>query len=291
MKLNRLFVLGMLSAGLMLTSCEEETTDNTDGTTDTTDNGGGDTVTPTPITLESTDAPAAGDVFTVSVDSTLSATYDISTGENKTWNFADLMADESDVYTFTSYTASDIPGATVSVVATSDPTTVTYIGQSNTSSDVVGISILGLSLPLSDEMNVMTFPATYGDTGNDTFSASKAFHKDEVPSALLSSDPSITDYLAVLDSVKITRTGSVTTDINGWGELTYGTTTKEVLRVEKTETATQVIAVYINGLGFLDVLTENIDRHYVQFQAKDSGLPQVEFELDADDSITEVSFQ
>lgn len=292
MKLNRLFVLGMLSVGLMLTSCEEETTDTADnvGTSDNTDNGG-TTEVPTPITLESTDAPTAGDIFTVSMDSTLSATYDISTGENKTWNFADLMEDESDTYTFTPFTGTDVAGATMTLVATSDPTTVTFIGTTNTSSDVVGISVMGLTVPLSDAMNVMTYPATYGDTGNDTFEAMESFHKDDVPSALLSSDPSIAAYISVLDSVKITRTGTVTTDINGWGELTYGSTTKDVLRIEKTEDATQVIAVYINGLGWLNVLTDTISRHYVQFQAKDSGLPQVEFELDADDNITEVSFQ
>lgn len=291
MKLNRLFVLGMLSAGLMLTSCDDETTDpdNTDNT-DNTDNGG-TTETPTAITLESTDAPSAGQTFTLSIDSTLSATYDISTGENKSWNFSDLMEDESDTYTFTSFTGTEVPGATMTLVAASDPTTVTFVSHSNTSSDVVGISIMGLTVPLSDGMNIMSYPATFGDTGNDTFEASKAFHKDVVPSELLSSDPSIEAYITVLDSVKITRTGTVTTDINGWGEATYGSTTKEVLRIEKTENATQVVAVYINGLGWLNVLTDTIDRHYVQFQAKDSGLPQLEFDLDANDNITQVSFQ
>ena len=100
------------------------------------------------------DSPTAGDIFTVSLDSTLSATYDISTGENKTWNFADLMEDESDTYTFTPFTGTDVAGATMTLVAASDPTTVTFIGTTNTSSDVVGISVMGLTVPLSDAMNV-----------------------------------------------------------------------------------------------------------------------------------------
>lgn len=279
MKLERLFAVGLLSAGLMFTACSEEEEDTTDN--GGTGNGGDDTTeVPVSITVDGTNAPTVGDIIYLSEDTLLQDSIDMAAGENASWNFDWLVEHDVDTMTFIdpSTTASAAVFTDANLAIETEPMSHMYLNSSATGVEVLGMSAnMGSPIPVAlgfqDPMSLIFYPMTNGDNFSDDFSSINT-----IPFSIdLGNGVSV-------DSMRMTRTGSVSLAVNGWGELTSPKGTYEVIRIERTEETSEVVEMrmVIMGVGSWTSVENNSDsRTTVQFQANEFAFPLVEFEMDS----------
>jgi hypothetical protein len=276
MKLERLFAVGLLSAGLMFTACSEEDTTDNGGT----GNGGDDTTeVPVSITVDGTNAPTVGDIIYLSEDTLLQDSIDLAAGENASWNFDWLVEHDVDTMTFIdpSTTASGAAFTGANLAIETDPMSYMFLNSSATGVEVLGMSASMESIPVAlgfqDPMSLIFYPMTFGDDFFDDFSSVNtiAFNMELAQGV-------------EVDSIRMARTGSVSLAVNGWGELTSPKGTYEVIRIERTEETSEVVEMrmVIMGVGSWTSVENNSDsRTTVQFQANEFAFPLVEFEMDS----------
>lgn len=274
MKLEKLFTLGLLSAGIMFTSCQDDEDPVDDG------NGGGDNNTPTSITFDGSTTPSIGDVYYQSVDTVLQDSVMMGEGENMAWNFDWLT--EYFVDTLSIVDPSTTPGGASfpeSDYAFQDGDEEFYFYASNTATGIEADGYAGdmigdgnsLSLVFDNPMNFTMFPATYGDSFSDDF------YMDQTMAISVEIQPGI-----YADSLRMKREGTVTADVNGWGEVTSPMGSYDAIRIARSENSTDSTWIYVEFAGgWMNVGGEMTSNHGVQFQANEFVLPVVQFDMDS----------
>jgi len=288
MKLERLFAVGLLSAGLMFTACSEEEDDTTDN--GGAGNGGDDTTeVPVSITVDGTNAPMVGDVIYLSEDTLLQDYIDMASGENTSWNFDWLTEHDVDTMTFIdpSTTANGSLFVDANLAIETEPMSNMFLNSSATGVEVLGMSAnmeespIPIALGFQDPMSLIFYPMTFGDDFSDNFSSVNTIAFNIELDGV------------VVDSIRMERTGSVSLTVNGWGELTSPKGTYDVVRIERTEETSEVVAMRMVVAGFgswMNVENNTESRTTVQFQANEFAFPLVEFEMDSLNNPMKASF-
>lgn len=277
MKLERLFTLGFVSAGMMLTSCadEEPTDDNGNG------NGNGNT-DPAAITIDGSATISAGTTIYQAVDTLLQDSVMMGEGEDMEWDFTWMVEHETDTMEFSNPVmapnSGDFPNADMVLF---DDAAI-FIEETATSYDAIGMvmdmsedgSGDYVSVPFTNPMSYLMFPADYGDILTDDYQAEQ----------IMPFDTSFSQggFTVTVDSLKFITGGDISFNYNGWGELTSDLGTFEVLRTLRTEEKYDSVFMHTDLLGWVPVENNSEMNKAVLFISNDYAFPLIEFELDSD---------
>lgn len=204
------------------------------------------------ITLGTGHLPQIGDQYSVGIDSQYywveDPAYDLGPGTNKSW---DLIVSADGLQGFEYKNASmggssaDFPDADMvgpflggEGYFKFDNDSVKVLGYAGSPSELV--EDLDVIVPFIPDLTMLPPNMTYGDTYTDNY----AFYTETGAFSAMG---------VSVDSSKISVTGTVAYDINGWGTFTTPYGTWDVLRVEQTEYRFTQIDVLVPFFGWQDV--------------------------------------
>ncbi len=205
------------------------------------------------ITLGTGHLPQIGDWYSVGIDSQYywvdEPVYDLGPGTNKTWDMSVVDTDglSGAVYKAASAgsAAADFPTADMTGPFLGgegyfkfDNDSVKVLGYAGSPSELV--AELDVSVPFIPDLTLIPPNFTYGDVYTDDY----AFYTET---------GAFTAMGVSVDSSKISVTGTIKYDANGWGNFTTPYGTWDVLRIERTEYRFTQIDVLVPFFGWQDV--------------------------------------
>lgn len=279
MKLNRLLVLG-LAAGIALSSCADEEDPVDPGTGNGNGNGNtGGNNEPTAITIDGSATLETGTTLVFSVDTVLNDSLEVDTGANLTWNFDWLVEHEENTTDILDPANTDwtsyFPNATA-VLDEGDQ--MIYVEQGAAETVALGFAgdMLGTGADtcavFSDPMTFIQYPITFGDAYTDDYALE-----------FLSDGSSISQPGFEVDSIKMVMTGTNSSEVNGWGDLTIPAGTYASLKLDRTEDASTIIYIKssMTGPDWYEVQNEQNTNVSTQFFGEDFAMPILELGMDS----------
>lgn len=231
------------------------------------------------ISLLQTDAPAVGDVFIESSDTTLSAYTIGQSGPNRIWDFRNLLVMESDTLTFIA--TNDAPRAesfpNASIVGKIDSVYTFAIANNE------GLFFLGI---VSDFFDVDTFYALKFDLAPKLL----AYPTTSTTSFIDTSKFDVSEFSSVFgDSVRIVQEEVHQVNVDAFGTLRMPSGNFNVLRQKRMIISYDTIEVRNNGLWF--PIQAGTDTSYTyEWLAKESKGPLLTISTNAAGTITDINF-
>lgn len=231
------------------------------------------------ISITTADAPAVGDLFVQSADTSFSQINIGESGPNRVWDFRNLLVIESDTLQFI---------ATTDAPKNEDFPTATHVGQVDSIYTYAqvrddGLYFLGIvsdffdvdtffSLQFEDAPRLLAYPTTSTTTYTDT------------------SRFDISDFSDVFtDSVRITQKEFNTVTVDAFGTLQLPSGNFDVLRQNRMVITFDTIEVRNEGLWF--PIEAGVDTTYTyEWLAKEAKGPILTITTAADGRITDVDF-
>jgi len=181
------------------------------------------------ITLNSTDVFQTGDTRPIVFADSTGVTPGDS-GPNRTWDYSDLVAIDTDTYTFefaapgaTPYGAS-FPSANLAEIQEDMDGVLSYVYWNVDSAQAEIVGIVGgddIEIPYSDPQRVITFPFTYNSSQTDTFAST-----------------------FTVEGTTVNRTGDIETEGDAYGTvITPAGTFNNALRLKISQNIRDVVSV------------------------------------------------
>lgn len=198
------------------------------------------------ITLQSTHIVGQGDIVEQAHDTLPTGITIGSGGASQTWNFSTVANDFLDTTYFVDPTTlpgnTNYPTANLGMYSTSEDSTWIFIDKNTNGLFVLGQStyIQGNLTPINFAATIVTFPSTMGTNYNGNWDGSLGGYP-------FGQDPDGPGPHGMVDSIRIYRYATVTSNIDGWGNVTTPFGTFNSLRqvyVEMNEDSTQQL---VNG--------------------------------------------
>ena len=231
------------------------------------------------ISLTANDAPAVGDLFIQSSDTTLSLYSPGEMGPNRVWNFQNLIAFESDTLTIVATT--DAPKSAEFPMAS-------YAGQIDSiytfaEANSSGLYLLGI---VSDFFDVDTFYTLKFETAPRLL----AYPTSSTTTYTDTSRFDISDYSDVFsDSVRITQEEINQVTVDGFGTLQLPSGNFDVLRQTRMVISFDTVEVRNNGLWF--PIEQGVDTIFTyEWLAKEAKGPVLTLTTDASGTLTDINF-
>ncbi len=201
------------------------------------------------ITLNSTDVVNMGDVVEQASDTLPGAITIGPSGASQTWNFSTISEDALDTMTFQDPTplpgSVDFPLSNLGMTEASDDSSWIFLTKNTFGLAINGVHQVqggvGTSIPFAN--TIITFPSTmgtnYGGSWNGTLGA---FALGLDPDSLF---PLPDGPHGHVDSLKLTRTSTLTSNIDAWGDVTtpFGTfaSLRQIVMEENTDSLWQLV--------------------------------------------------
>ncbi len=249
------------------------------------------------ITLTNSNTATVGDAFFRAEEENppVGLQYQ-NAGANQTWNFDMFLAYPETFATSSVVNAQGVPeyGSSfpnadfaVSNITSIDTTNLFFESDAN-KLEAVGIggpfvvqSIpFKVTMPFQDYQTLLEFPATYGTTFDDTLFFD-----------VLIKDPL---YAQFVDSARVKRFQTITSEIDAWGTVTLPSGTYSCLREKRVEISTDSAWVESASFGFsFDTLayTQVVEEHVYNWYTEDYNLPVVEIRTEAGGAFNSIHFR
>lgn len=220
------------------------------------------------ITVTDANLVSIGDQIVQTNDTTVSGTP-TAAGPSQTWNMASLLDHERDttdcVDPSTTTNGALFPSANIAFV--SGGGNATYVNKTTSSLKLVGAEIFGT--PANMDQTLINFPSTY----NSTFTAPVTGFGQTTGAAV--GQPSI-------DSVRLTRTGTMHSHIDAYGSLTTPLGVFDVLRQNDTiYTIDTIDAKYFGSWNFYTATVDTVYSHQFLSDDVNAKYPLLSYNLDA----------
>jgi len=220
------------------------------------------------IILEAADVPQIGYSPTTHIDTLATGVTITAPGPDQTWDYRGLLTHDTDTNFFidptTTPEAASFPNANLAVDAGA---AISYFEVNDSAMLVLGIaaSIIGQEIiaPFDPTQLYYELPTEYGDTWTD----------------LSRFDIKVDGSLLMTDSLTVTHTSNLTTEVDAYGMLTTPTGTYEVLRVHKVEETVDSIFTEFFGIEILVQEIETVIDTY-EFLAKETNGPICQIALE-----------
>ena len=244
------------------------------------------------ITVSSSDVVGIGAIVTEAEDTT--STFNVgSAGANQTWDFSAVLQHVIDTSTFlipsTAPGSQSFPTATMVMNSMEDDSTYIFIEKTTSILKVVGVASFapnGDTVTTDFKVDILTFPSTMGTT----FSSGGFLIAFE---DTVNFDPDGPGPHAFVDSIRMTRSSSVSSEIDGWGNVITPLGTFAVLRQDVREINTDTLWMQTGGTwtlfssilsGLFGMDSVMIDTNYtMNWWSDDANIafPLVDMEYDA----------
>lgn len=176
------------------------------------------------ITVNSTDVVNAGDVVEQASDTIPGAITIGSGGASQTWNFSTLSEDVLDTLSFKNPGplpgSSSYPSSNIGMVDTDQDSTWMFLTKNGSGLFVDGMAQYqqGSLVTIPFMSTIITFPSTMGTNYGGSWSGTLANFAFGI-------DPDGPGPLPTIDSLKMTRSSTINSNIDGWGDVTtpFGT--------------------------------------------------------------------
>jgi len=202
------------------------------------------------ISIVDTDVAVAGTQFTEATDDNPASSITGGPGgANQTWNFSALNQDDTDTTFFVNADwkekHEEFPTATIAIYQSSDDSSWQFLSKTPTEINVVGgveIDPLGDTLTFGANLQFLTFPSTLGTSFTsgpfELFSQADSF----------GIDPDGPGPHALVDSLRVTVSQSIESEMDASGTLTTPFGTFDVLRQNSMEITSGEAEMYADGM-------------------------------------------
>jgi hypothetical protein len=254
------------------------------------------------ITVYDTDVVGVGDIVEQASDTLPGAITIGSGGASQTWNFSAINEDVLDTLSFKN--PAGLPGSTnyplanIGMTDTEEDSSWMYLTKNTLGLFVVGMSQYQngqlLNIPLAS--TIITFPSTMGTSFGGTWNGT-------LYTFPLGIDPDGPGPLPTIDSVKVTRDATLSSNVDGWGNVTtpFGTfpSIRQMVSEENIDTTWTfstgtwtVIDPFVAGLFGIDEIAYDTVRT-ARWWTNDptSKFPIVEMDYEFNGTVNRVDWQ
>lgn len=251
------------------------------------------------ITLTNSNTATIGDSFYRAEELNPSSSLQyMQSGANQTWDFSSFVAWSGETFgvvdivnpSAVALHGSDFTHADFAMGATNEnDTTYSFYVSDTSRMEWVGIGgpfevqeglSLQVTMPFSDYLTMLEFPATFGSTFTDTLFVDN-----------LIKDPTYQDFI---DSARVKRFLVADSEIDAWGTVTLPSGTYSCLREHRVEmrvdsawAQSSLLPYTFDTVAFVEVVTEHVYNWY----GEDYNLPLVEIRTDDQGGFNSVHFR
>ena len=259
------------------------------------------------ITIYDTDVVGAGSVVEQAYDTISGAITIGSGGASQIWNFSTLNQDGLDTSFFQNPTplpgSANYPLANIGMSDTKQDSAWTFLTKNSAGLFVVGMSQYqnGQLINIPIYSTVITFPSTMGTNFNGVWNG-------KLVAFPIGQDLDGPGPQGVIDSLKVTRAVDLTSNIDGWGNVTtpFGTfpSLRQIIYEEDIDTTWQLEAgvwsiispttvAVLTGLGFpvADIAYDTIRTARWWTNDPSSKFPLVEMDYEANGNVNNIDWQ